>query len=213
MTVAGARCVVHTDESAEASCARCGDFMCALCGPLEPVALCARCLLRSTVDWEERGELSLLRAFARTWLESAQSPAQLSLRLRGSGHVWSALSYAAVVAALSSVPLAFAFNVLLFSELVPETQGFVSMRMVGLGVMVAIGSVVVTSLVPALLVLWSLALCSWSRVRGAPLRFDVSVRATCYGVSLLAIPILGVPLALAQEMWLARCLLMRGASS
>ena len=209
MIAFSARCVAHPGESAETSCARCGDFMCVLCGPLEPAALCARCLLRSTVDWEERGELSLLRAFVRTWLESAQNPARLALRLRGSGHVLSALSYAAVVAALSSVPLAFAFNVLLFGVLAPEAEGLLSMRVLGLGVTVAIGSVVVTSLVPALLFSWSLAVCGLARVRGVPLRVDTTIRAVCYGVSALAIPVIGLPLAILQELWMVRCLFMR----
>lgn len=210
MTVS-ARCVAHPGENAETSCARCGDNMCVLCGPLEPLALCARCLLRGTVDWEERGELSLLRAFARTWLESVSGPARLSLRLRGSGHVLSALSYAAIVAALSSVPLAFLFNVLLFGVLAPKVEGFVSMRVLGLGVTVAIGSVVVTSLVPIAILLWSLAVCGLSKWTRTPLRLDTTIRASCYGVSALAIPIAGVPLAFAQELWLVRALLSRDA--
>ncbi len=209
MTAVSAHCVAHPAENAEDSCARCGDFMCGLCGPFEPSALCARCLLRSTVDWEERGELSLLRAFARTWLESVQNPGRLALRLRGSGHVLSALSYAALVAALSSVPLAFAFNVLLFGVLAPHAEGLLSMRVLGLGITVAIGSVVVTSLVPALLLGWSLAICGLARLRGTPLGIDTTVRAVCYGASSLAIPLVGLPVAILQELWMVRCLLMR----
>lgn len=202
----GPRCVAHPSESAEASCARCGDFMCTLCGPIEPVPMCARCLLRGTVDWEERGEQSMLRAFARTWLHSARRPAQLARSLHGEGHVSAALTYAAIVAALSSVPLALSFNVLLFGVLAPDAQGVVSMGVLGLGVTVAIGSVVVTSLVPVLLVLWALFVCGIGRLRDRPRRFDHTVRGVCYGVSLLALPLVGLPLAVIQELWIGHVL-------
>ena len=119
----------------------------------------------------------------------------------------SALSYAVLVAAFLSVPLALAFNLLLFGVLAPHAEGFSSMRVLGLGVTVAIGSVVVTSLVPLLLVAWTLILCGIARLRGAALRFDATIRATCYAASSLAIPVVGLPLAILQELWMVRFLL------
>jgi len=198
-----ARCVAHPSESAEASCARCGDFICTLCGPIEPVAMCARCVLKGTLDWEERGGESPLRAFARTWFLSVRHPAQLARGLHGQGHIGAALTYAAIVAAISSLPLALSFSFLLFSAFAPDTQGILSMGVLGLSVMVAIGSVVVTSLVPILLFFWALFLCGVLRWQGTPCRLDRTVRVVCYGASLLALPLVGLPLAVAQELWLA----------
>src|SRR5690242_18258922 len=103
--MAEARCSSHPDALAEATCTRCGDFMCRLCGPLEPVPLCARCAVKTTLYWEEPGELSLLRAFVSTAREAVTSPTSVGARLGGAGHVPMALWFVSAAALCGLVPL------------------------------------------------------------------------------------------------------------
>jgi hypothetical protein len=174
--------------------------VCRLCTPLEPVALCARCAARVAVDWEERGELGALRAFLRTLRLALRAPVRLGARLGGAGHASSALHFAALCAASGLLPLALVAAVPLFVRADPLRHGLRSAGFWGAAV----------SLVPAALVLSTLLaafgvplLAGWvwlsARLWRISIRYDVLVRAFGYGLSPLALPLLGpliLPIAL-----------------
>ncbi len=198
----GARCPAHPSERAERPCLRCGDFVCLMCGPLEPVALCPKCQARSVVDWEERGEHSPARAFMRTWLESVSKPGAVGARLLGSGHMLAAHGYAAICAGLCLVPMAIVIDGLLFTLPSPHAVGFPSMTVLSSAVAIAIGSVAVPTLVPLWWTSWALAVWGAVLLLGRRASFDVLLRTACYGPSLLALPVIGVlalPVALFQQ--------------
>ncbi len=185
------RCATHQDADAEASCTRCGDFVCRLCTPLEPVALCTRCVVRATVDWEERGELGLLRAFWTTFRVSMRAPVRLGLRLGGAGHAVHALQYAALCSVCGLLPLSLLVAVPLLGWADALRLGLRSTGLLGTAVSLVPFALVVSTLVPlalALLAYW-VWLCAF--LCGVRVRHDVMLRGAAYGASLLAVPVLG----------------------
>jgi hypothetical protein len=192
--VVAAQCRAHPDTISEASCSRCGDFMCRLCGPLAP-PLCARCGVRGAVDWEERGEQSGLRAFFATFREAITSPRRLGARLSGSGRVGLAFWYAALSTLLGALPLALAVASLLMTVADPLVLGLRSTGVLSNAVFAVLFAVALATLLPAALCAWACWVFALARLLRLPVRFDLLVRAGIYGFSLVAVPLLGPLLA------------------
>jgi hypothetical protein len=213
---ASARCTTHSDAQAEASCARCGDFVCRLCGPLEPVALCPRCALKTTLEFEEPGESTLARAFYVTARDAVGSPSRMGERLGGSGHVLTALSFVTVAALLGLVPLSLILAAPLLAVADAVRLGLRSTGVLSVGVSVVLLAVALATL----LALSVLVFTSWvrlaARITGIHVRSDVLLRATSYGLSLLALPVLGpvlLPVAFAQALLATHAALAMRATS
>jgi hypothetical protein len=173
--------------------------MCSLCGPLVPRPLCARCGARGQVDWEERGDQSWGRALFTTFAEALASPAALGARLSGAGRAGWALSYLALCALIGALPLCLLVAALLLTVADPLTLGLRSTGVLGLAVTVALACIGFATLLPLLHVLWTASLLALSRLFGLELRFEPVLRAGAYGLSLVAVPLLGpllLPLAL-----------------
>ncbi len=187
----GARCATHRDAEAEASCTRCGDFVCRLCTPLEPVPLCHRCAVRATVDWEERGELGLSRAFWGTLRASFSGPARLGRRLGGTGHAGYALQYVFLCGVSGLLPLSIVGAVPLLTWADAPRLGLHSTGLLGAAVSLVPGSLVLATLLALGVALGSLWLWCVARATGLFVRYDVIVRAAAYGSSPLALPVLG----------------------
>lgn len=177
--------------TAEASCTRCGDFVCRLCGPVSPVALCQRCGVRSTVDWEERAEQGLLRAFGATCLASLRKPVRLGGRLGGSGHLGPALQYMALCALSGLLPLALALVVPVLGFAEVTRFGIRSTGLLGTAASLLPLALVLSTLLPLLGLLASRWIWLCARACGARVRYDVVLRGFAYGLSPLAIPLLG----------------------
>ena len=188
-------CRAHPSTPAAASCTRCGDFMCALCGPLAPRPLCGRCSARGAVDWEERGDQFWGRALLATFWEAVSGPRKLGRRLGGSGRVSWALGYAALCTFLGTLPLALLIAALLLTVAEPLKLGIRSTGVMSLAVSCVLASVGVATLVPLFLSAWAGAVRFVAGWFGIDVRFDLLLRASAYGVSLLAIPLLGPVLA------------------
>jgi hypothetical protein len=186
-----ARCATHRDAEAEASCARCGDFVCRLCTPLEPVPLCHRCVVRATVDWEERGELGMLRAFWSTWRMGLVAPLSLGRRLGGAGHLVHALQYVFLCGVSGLLPLSIAGAVPLLTWADAPRLGLHSTGLLGTAVSLVPASLVISTLLAMCLALAALALWTACRLWGLSVRYDVIARAGAYGASPLALPVLG----------------------
>ncbi|MFT3923505.1 MAG: hypothetical protein QM778_13300 [Myxococcales bacterium] len=186
-----ARCATHRDAEAEASCVRCGDFVCRLCTPLEPVAMCNRCVVRATVDWEERGELGISRAFWNTLRAGLAGPFSLGRRLGGAGHLVHALQFVFLCGVCGLLPLSIAGAVPLLTWADAPRLGLHSTGLLGTAVSLVPASLVFSTLLSlgvAVYAGWLWALC---RMLQIAVRYDVLVRATAYGLSPLAIPVLG----------------------
>jgi hypothetical protein len=169
--------------------------MCGLCGPLSPAPLCARCGVRGAVDWEERGEQSLLRAFFSTFKEAVTTPRQLGARLNGAGRVGLAFSYAVSCTLLGTVPLAFLVAALLMTVADPLILGMRSTGVLSNAVSTVLSAVALATLLPAALFGWASWVFLVARVLLVQVRFDQLVRAGLYGFSLIAVPLLGPLLA------------------
>jgi hypothetical protein len=183
--------VRHPDAPVEATCARCGDFLCRLCAPLEPVSLCPRCVARGTVDWEERGDLGPGRAFLSTARESLSGPLRLGAKLNGAGHAGSALQYAFLCGICGLFPLSLLAAAPLLSWADAQRLGLESTGSLGAAVAVVLGALIASTLLASCVGvvvtwLWCAAVLS-----GVDVRLDVLLRAAAYGMSPLAIPILG----------------------
>lgn len=187
-------CRAHKTTPAEASCARCGDFMCALCGPLSPRPLCGRCSARGAVDWEERGDQFWGRALVSTFWEAVSTPRALGRRLSGTGRVGWALGYCALTTFLGMLPLSLLVAASLMTVAEPLKLGMRSTGVMSLAVSSALASVGVATLLPLVLLAWVGLVRLSASVFGIETRFDLLLRAACYGLSLLAIPLLGPPL-------------------
>lgn len=190
-----ARCTTHEDAAAEASCSRCGDFVCRLCTPLEPLPLCARCVLRCTVDWEERAELGLFRAFLRTLRESLGAPGRVGRTLGGAGHVAAALEYAALCALCGLLPLSLAAATPLLAWADAHRLGLESTGILGAAVALVLGALVASTLFAFAVGLGALWLWGVARAFGIPTRLDLLLRALAYGASPVAVPLLGPALS------------------
>jgi len=194
-----ARCATHRDAEAEASCVRCGDFVCRLCTPLEPVAMCNRCVVRATVDWEERGELGAARAFWGTLRVSLSEPLRLGRRLGGAGHWVHALQFVFLCGVCGLLPLATVGAVPLLAGADAPRLGLHSTGMLGTAVSLLPASLVLSTLLALVVALWSAWLWVLCRGLGISIRYDVLTRAAAYGLSPLAVPVLGpllLPVAL-----------------
>jgi hypothetical protein len=164
--------------------------------------LCARCLSRTTLDWEERGEQSLPRAFLRTVIECASRPSQVGARLSGPGHVLAAQAFAATAFLLGLLPGAIVLDVLLFTFYSDVAVGFPQMSVLSLGVSLFTFTIVAATLMPPLFTLWAGLVVGFARAFGVRLLLDAVVRCACYGPSLCSIPWLGpvlLPLGLVQQ--------------
>jgi hypothetical protein len=193
------RCATHRDADAEATCSRCGDFVCRLCTPLEPVALCGRCVVRTTVDWEERGELGLLRAFLSTLRQASTGPLQLGGRLAGAGHLVRALEFALLCAVSRLLPLSMLAAVPLLTWADAAKLGLDSTGFLGTAVSLLPGSLVLSTLWAVGVAAFAAWLWVCASALGIVVRFDVLTRAASYGASPLALPVFGpllLPLAL-----------------
>jgi hypothetical protein len=192
-------CRAHKTTPAAASCARCGDFMCALCGPLSPRPLCGRCSARGAVDWEERGDQFWGRALVSTFWEALSGPRKLGRRLAGTGRVGWALGYAALSTFLGTLPLSLLIAALLMTVADPLTLGMRSTGVMSLAVSSVLASVGVATLLPLALLPFAGLLRLTAGLFGIDTRFDLLLRAASYGLSLLAVPLLGpllLPIAL-----------------
>jgi hypothetical protein len=206
----GARCTTHPDALAEGSCARCGDFVCRLCGPLEPVALCPTCAIKTTLDWEEPGDHGPVRAFVLTLREAIGSPSRVGARLGGSGHVLAALSYVTACGISGGVPLALLMAVPLVSIANPNELGLRSTSVMSIAVSLVLSSVAAATLLALLVAALATLIWLMARLAGVPLRYDVQLRASAYGMSFMALPLIGPalwPVALVQSLIASRAAL------
>jgi hypothetical protein len=165
--------------------------MCALCGPLTTRPLCGRCGARGAVDWEERGDQFWGRALLSTFWEAVSGPRKLGKRLGGTGRIGWALGYAALCTFLGALPLSLLVAALLMTVADPLTLGIRSTGVMSLAVTSVLASVGVASLLPVLLLAWAGLLRLTAGLFGLDARFDLLLRAATYGLSLLAIPLLG----------------------
>jgi hypothetical protein len=211
-----AQCRAHPETPAEASCTRCGDFMCRLCGPLSPLPLCARCGARGAVDWEERGEQSGLRAFFATFREAVIAPRALGARLSGAGRVGTAFWYAVACTLLGALPLSLSVAALLMTVADPLVLGLRSTGVLSNAVSAVLFAVALATLLPAALVGWASWVFAVARLLRVPARFDLLVRAGIYGFSPVAVPLLGpllAPLAFVCALLCMQSLLAEQAGS
>jgi hypothetical protein len=205
-----ARCTTHPDAVAEGSCARCGDFVCRLCGPLEPVALCPRCAIKTTLDWEEPGDHGPIRAFVETLRESIGSPSRVGARLGGSGHALPALAYVTACGLCGLFPLSIVLAVPLVSVANPYELGLKSTGALSVAVSLVLFSIAAATLLALGVAVLAAAIWGVARVLGVPLRYDVQLRASAYGVSLVALPLIGpllLPVALVQSLLMSLAVL------
>jgi hypothetical protein len=210
MSSDGARCTTHPDELAEGSCARCGDFVCRLCGPLEPIALCPRCALKTTLDWEEPGDHGPVRAFVLTLREAIGSPTRVGTRLGGSGNALPALAYVTACGISGLLPLSVLLAAPLVSVANPYEIGLRSTGVLSVGVSLVLFSVAASTLLTLAVAALAGAIWLVARLAGVPLRYDVQLRASAYGVSLVALPLIGplvLPLAVVQSLLMSRAVL------
>ena len=194
-SVAKARCTTHPDEESEGHCARCGDFLCRLCGPLEPVALCPRCALKTTLEFEEPGEHTLARAFYVTARDAVSSPTRMAERLGGSGHVLTALSFVTASAMLGLVPLSLLAAAPLLSVADAVRLGLRSTGVLSVSVSLVLFAVALATFLALTVSMFATLVWSMARVFRIAVRFDVVLRALSYGTSLIALPVLGPVLA------------------
>jgi hypothetical protein len=151
------------------------------------------------VDWEERGELGLSRAFFSTLRESLGGPVRLGQKLGGAGYMSAALQYTFLCGLCGALPLALLAAVPLLIWADPQRLGLSSTGSLGAAVAGVLGAFVASTLltlVPVLLGAWGWLL---GLSFGTRLRYDVALRAAAYGASLIALPVLGpllLPLAL-----------------
>jgi hypothetical protein len=161
--------------------------------------MCARCAARGSVDWEERGDQFWGRALFLTFREALLSPRSLGLRLSGAGRVGLAALYNVSCGLLGCVPLAVLAAALTMPVADALTLGIRSTSLLSNAVLMVLFAVGTASLLPLALGLWSLLLLALARCLRVTVSFAVLFRASAYGVSLLAVPLLGpllLPLAL-----------------
>jgi hypothetical protein len=195
VTATSARCTTHEDALAEANCARCGDFVCRLCGPLEPVALCPRCALKTTLEFEEPGELTLLRAFFITVRDVVSSPTRMGLRLGGAGNLLTALSFVTTCALLGLVPLSVFLAAPLLSVADAVRLGLRSTGVLSVGVSLVLFAVALATLLGLSITVFASWVWLGARALRITVRYDVLVRASAYGWALVALPVVGPLLA------------------
>jgi hypothetical protein len=186
-----ARCTTHPDAESEGHCARCGDFVCRLCGPLEPVALCPRCALKTTLEFEEPGEHTLLRAFYVTARDAVGSPTRMAERLGGSGHVLTALSFVTLSALMGLVPLSLLVAAPLLSVADAVRLGLRSTGVLSVGVSLVLFAVALATFLALTVSMLATLVWAAARLCRISVRFDVVLRALSYGVSLIALPVIG----------------------
>jgi hypothetical protein len=211
-----ARCTTHPDALAEGSCVRCGDFVCRLCGPLEPVALCSRCAMKTTLDWEEPGDHGPIRAFLETLREAIGTPSRVGARLGGSGHALAALSYVTVCGVCGLFPLSLLLAAPLVGAANPYDLGLKSTGALSVGVSLVLFSVAAATLLALGVAAFAAVIWLVARLAGVPVRYDVQLRAIAYGMSMLALPLLGplvLPIALAQSLLVSRAVLQARGDS
>jgi hypothetical protein len=204
------RCTTHADAVAEGSCARCGDFVCRLCGPLEPVALCPRCAMKTTLDWEEPGDHGPIRAFVETLRESIGSPSRVGARLGGSGHALAALAYVTACGVCGLLPLSLLMAVPLVSVANPYELGLKSTGVLSVGVSLVLFSIAAATLLSLGVALFAAGIWVVARLLGVPVRYDVQLRACAYGMSMVALPLIGpllLPVAIVQALLMSRAVL------
>lgn len=165
--------------------------MCLLCGPTAPLPLCARCAVRGSVDWEERGDQFWGRALFLTFREALLSPRRLGKRLSGAGRMGWASLYAVCCALLGGVPLSVLLAALMLTVADPLTLGMRSTSLLTSAVFLVLFAVGAASALPLLLLGFAGLVLGVTRLLAADVRFDVLVRASAYGLSLLAVPLFG----------------------
>lgn len=170
---------------------RCGDFVCRLCTPLEPVAMCNRCVVRATVDWEERGEMGALRAFWCTLRLSLAGPLTLGRRLGGAGHLVHALQFVFLCGVSGLLPLSVVAAVPLLTWADAPRLGLHSTGLLGTAVSLLPASLVISTLLCLCVALFAGWLWALGRAWGVRTRYDVIARAAAYGLSPLALPVVG----------------------
>lgn len=138
-----------------------------------------------------------------TFREAVSAPRALGARLSGTGRLTWALSYAALCAWLGALPLSLLVSGLLLTVADPLTLGIRSTGVLSLAVTVVLSSIGFASLVPLVVVLWSLTVLATARVLSLPARFELLARASAYGLSLLAVPVLGPLLLPLAWLWLS----------
>jgi hypothetical protein len=214
--VAPLRCTTHESEEAEGHCARCGDFVCRLCGPLEPVALCQRCALKTTLEFEEPGEHTLVRAFFVTARDAIDSPSGMAHRLGGSGHILSALSFVTLGALLGLVPLSLLLAAPMLSVADAVRLGLRSTGVLSVSVSMVLFAVALATLLSMTVWLFSGWVWLFARLLKLPVRRDVLLRASAYGMALISIPVLGplvAPVACVQALLATHTVLARADAS
>lgn len=175
--------------------------MCSLCRPVAGALVCAQCSARATLEWEERGDTTWSMAFLRTFLDSVREPGALGQRLSEAGHGTAAFAYAVLCALLGSLPLSFVVTALLALVADAHRLGLRSTSVLTIAVLSLLSPLVASVLFGLWTALWALSAWSGVRLVGGAMRYDRVLRLSAYGMSLLAVPLLGpwlLPLALAM---------------
>lgn len=109
MTPGSARCPLHPEFAAHATCTRCGRFACAQCFRPD-VGLCSECGAREPLThptpWERRNELGLVKAYVDTLREVALEPARFWAGFPRQSGMLDALLFGWLTTVLTSVPTA-----------------------------------------------------------------------------------------------------------
>ena len=166
--------------------------------------MCARCGARSTLEWEERGDTTLMTAFVRTFLESVRWPGALGTRLCEVGHGAAAFGYAVFSSLVGLLPLSFVVTALLVLVADAHRLGLRSTSVLTIAVLSLLSPLAASVLFGLSLALWALLLWGAARSLGSRMRYDRLLRLSSYGTSLVALPLLGpllLPVAVLMMLW------------
>lgn len=107
MTPANARCSLHPELAAVATCRRCGRFACAQC--FKPAhGLCAECEVRELqpepTPWERRDQLGFVQGYVQTVKACALEPTRFWGSFQGDGPLGDAFLFGWLTVALAALP-------------------------------------------------------------------------------------------------------------
>lgn len=121
MSPEGSRCGVHPDRPAAGTCEHCGTFSCGTClGWIGNRTICSACVQDGRVTvfgvpWDQRAEIGVARAWARTAAMMFVRPVEFFRKLDPHGPLGEAVLFAAVSGTV--VSLLFAVLTLVFGAL------------------------------------------------------------------------------------------------
>lgn len=108
-------CSVHVDRPAARPCDRCGTFSCGEClAPVGAQMHCAACRQRSSLlEWDQRAELGIFRAWWLTTKRILMSPMQTFDVVPGRGTLVDSSLYAGISAVVGFAPSLFVYLVII----------------------------------------------------------------------------------------------------